>query len=650
MNNNQNNLAGRAQARLLALALVLALSSCGGGGGNPGAVIGGGGNPAPGGGTGGGGTVPAAPTVTLAFVNAAGQPSNSLTGATPLTVKATVRDAAGKPVPNVIVAFATDEKLALFSPSAGTALTDPNGVASVTMRAASLAAGGAAKVTATSTVAGTTATAEGNYSVGATALSFGPLTATPSKLDAYGSTVLSVDLLANGAKYIDQQVNVNFSSACVAAGKATLASVVPTNNGTAQTVYRDQGCANNDVITVSADGVVKSATAALTIAPPAAASVQFASASPTDKSIVIRGQGGVGRTETATLTFKVFDTFNRPLAGQTVTFSTTSPYVTLNKTTDNTDQDGVVITTVNSGAVPTTFRVQATLKSGVSTLSDSIVVTTGQPVQRAMSLSATKSNVEGWSYDSGTSIPASVINVLLADINGNPVADGTPVVLQTNIGAIGSSDKGGCLTVNGGCSVDFRTQQPRVAVPGSPVTPCNSGYGATPDSTRPGVATICASSNDGTNTLSTKIALFLSDSHVAFAYLDGGSTPLSKTVATDLGSVHSDESKVFRLQFNDLHMNPMPVGSKVEITALANGTAVGVAPATVLNIFPHSDQGDDITGNNVSGAQGSTHTISLTSNQQKNCTGPATATFNVTVTTPLQYVTAFPFKLTFTCP
>jgi hypothetical protein len=71
-----------------------------------------------------------------------------------------VLDANKKPVPNAIVSFATDNALAVFSPSAGTALTDANGVASVTMRAASLAAGGAEKVTATTTVAGTTVSGE----------------------------------------------------------------------------------------------------------------------------------------------------------------------------------------------------------------------------------------------------------------------------------------------------------------------------------------------------------------------------------------------------------------------------------------------------------------------------------------------------------
>ena len=77
--------------------------------------------------------------------------------------------------PNALVTFATDNTLAVFTPSAGVALTDASGVASIAMRPFSLAAGGAAKVTATAIVAGATVTAETNYSVGATELTLSPI-------------------------------------------------------------------------------------------------------------------------------------------------------------------------------------------------------------------------------------------------------------------------------------------------------------------------------------------------------------------------------------------------------------------------------------------------------------------------------------------
>ena len=652
MKNFKNDAAGRHGVRAAGLLMAMVLTACGGGGGSPGAVGGGTGSGSTGTGTGTGTTTPAAPSVAVGFTNAAGASSNALTGATPLTVKATVLDANKKPVPNAIVTFATDNTLAVFSPTAGTALTDAGGVATISMRAASLAAGGAGTVTATSNVAGTTATGTANYSVGATTLTFGTLSASPASIQAYGSTVLSVDVLNGSSKYTDQQVNVSFSSACVAAGKATLAATVPTNNGTVQTVYRDKGCANNDTITISAAGVAKSASATLTIAPPAAASVQFVAAAPTNQSIVIQGQGGNGRTETATLTFKVVDIFGNPLAGKQVNFTTTAPSIKVNKASDTTDATGQVVTTVNSGTVPTSFRVQATLPgtgtnggADISTLSDSIVVTTGLPAQRAFSLSSVLFNVEGWTLDNPT---ATNVQVMLADAFGNPVPDGTPVVFQTNMGAIGSADKGGCNTVNGVCSVAFRTQAPRIATPGSPATPCNA---VAPDATRPGLATVCASSTDGTNTVFARTAIFFSGGAVRNVYMDGSATPLDLTKTVDLGSVSGSATKMFTLQLNDVNNNPMPAGSKVEITSMLNGTAAPVMPGTVPNVAPHSTSDvDDPTGMTVgSGPQGSTHVFSISSASPTQCT-PAQASFNVSVTSPSGLTTIIPFKLSFTCP
>jgi hypothetical protein len=644
--NIHSHILAKPAASLLTLALALALSGCGGGGGNPGTTTGTGS-----GGTGTGGTTtPAAPTVSLAFANSSGQSTNALTSATQLTAKATVRDAAGKAVPNALVTFATDNNLAVFSPSAGTALTDANGVASITMHAASLAAGGAGTVTVTTSVAGASVTGTANYSVGATTLTFGTLTANPTSIGAYESTVLSVDLLAGGTKYTDQ-VNVNFSSACVSAGKASLASVVASNKGTATTVYRDQGCGNNDTITVSAAGVANPATTQLVIAAPGAASVQFEQASPANQSIVIQGQGGNGRTETASLKFKVMDIFNHPLAGASVDFSASTNAVHVNKTADTTDQNGEVITTVNSGATATSFRVKAALHDNpnVFTWSDSIVVTTGLPVQRAFSLSAEAYNLDG-TLESSPTKPATHLQAMIADQFGNPVPDGTPVVFQTNMGSVGSASQGGCITTNGGCSVDFRVQNPRVATPGVPATPCNA---VAPDSTRPGVATVCASTTDGTNTVFGKLALFFTGNHASHVYMDNVLIPIPVDVSsdngTDLGTLKSSGSRSVTLQLNDSADNPLPVGTTVTIANAVNVNVQGPTPATVPIIGTHSPTADDVTGANVSGPQGSKHIFSVSA-PSPDCKGPLDAKFSVVTTTPTGAVTNIPFKLAFSCP
>jgi hypothetical protein len=475
-----------------------------------------------------------------------------------------------------------------------------------------------------------------------TNLAFGTLTATPASIDAYGSTTLSVDVLANGVKATSQLVNVNFSSACATAGKATLAKSVPTNNGAAQTVYRDQGCGNNDVITVSLDGSTKTASVTLSIAAPQAASVQYVEATPTDKSIVIKGQGGLNRTETATLKFKVVDTFSHPLAGKRVDFTASTTDVVVNKPTDTTDENGEVITTVNSGSVPTSFRVKATLpESGISTFSDSIVVTSGLPVQRGMSLSVSKRSLEA-AYDDSN---AASVNILLADQFGNPVPDGTPVVFQTNLGAIGTADKGGCNTVNGGCSVPFRVQNPRSALPGLPLTPCNNPNlaGSSADSPRAGVATICASTTDGTNTLFDRTTIYFSSSFADQVYLLGNPpTLMSQTRPNDLGSVKFDQQLVINLQVNDAFLNPMPTNSTVAVTNPTNVNAVSVTPATVPNVTAKAV--DDPTA-----AQGSIHTITLASTNTTTCTADTAATFSVLITTPQKNATIYPFKLKFTC-
>lgn len=57
--------------------------------------------------------------------------------------------------------------------------------------------------------------------------------------------------------------------------------------------------------------------------------------------------------------------------------------IVLNKSTDTSDANGVIVTTVNSGTKPASFRILAALPAAdngganISTLSDTVVVTTG---------------------------------------------------------------------------------------------------------------------------------------------------------------------------------------------------------------------------------------------------------------------------------
>lgn len=127
--------------------------------------------------------------------------------------------------------------------------------------------------------------------------------------------------------------------------------------------------------------------------------------------------------------------------------------------------------------------------------------------------------------------------------------------------------------------------------------------------------------------------------------------PVSFNTPNDLGSISASATKVFQLQLNDVNDNPLPAGTRVELTSVLNAAGAAVVPATVPSIAPHTADGkDDPTGNAVGVPQGSIHTFSVGSTNPTQCTGPVQASFNVTTTTPSGAVTNIPFKISFTCP
>lgn len=186
--------------------------------------------------------------------------------------------------------------------------------------------------------------------------------------------------------------------------------------------------------------------------------LNFLDVNPADRSIVIKGSGGNGRSESATLRFRVVDKNNSPVKGATVSFSVTpANAVTLNVPTATSDSEGVVVTTVSSGPIATAVVVRATVTGkSISSPSDQLTVTTGLATQRGFDMSAGKYNLNALKTGDSTKI-----SVRIVDANGNPVSDGVPVVFTANYGAVGSSSRGGCTTLGGGCSVDYLVQDPR---------------------------------------------------------------------------------------------------------------------------------------------------------------------------------------------
>lgn len=198
----------------------------------------------------------------------------------------------------------------------------------------------------------------------------------------------------------------------------------------------------------------------------AATSLNFVSVDPSDKSIVISGSGGNGRSESAVLRFKAVDKNGNPVKDVIVDFEVVpSNAVFLNIEKAKSNSDGIVSTSVSSKSTPTAVIIKAVVSGQVVTSqSDQLTVTTGVALQRGFDLSASKYNL-----NNDISGDKSDIRVAIVDANGNPVSDGVPVIAVADFGRVGSSGRGGCTTINGICTVEYQVQNPRPEN-GQPIT------------------------------------------------------------------------------------------------------------------------------------------------------------------------------------
>ncbi|MEN9544072.1 MAG: hypothetical protein RLZZ598_905 [Pseudomonadota bacterium] len=197
-----------------------------------------------------------------------------------------------------------------------------------------------------------------------------------------------------------------------------------------------------------------------TVAAPA--TMNFVGSNPSGTAIVIRGTGGSGRSESAILTFRVVDASNAPVTAATVSFqlNSSSGGATISPTSAVSNSDGTVTTTVSSGTTPASIVVTATTAGAggvtISGQSDTLIVSNSVVVAGGFEIVAEKYNLNGHLTGDSTQITAYV-----RDAFGNPVPDGLAVNFTTDYGAVASSTLGGCTTVNGKCTVDFRVQDPR---------------------------------------------------------------------------------------------------------------------------------------------------------------------------------------------
>lgn len=478
--------------RLLSSMALLALAACGGGGGNAGDNTFGGGT------TGTGTTTTPTVTIQLTLIDQAGAGTSNILAGQPVRAQAVLRRN-GSVVANEIVQFTADvgASLVSISPTVGTQLTDSNGAAIVTVSSLGTASG-AGRITASATVSGVTASSSANFIASAStttqpaSLTLSGLDISSATVSAYGTTGVRVRVLQGGTPYTAGVVTVNFTSSCPA-GKASISATANTQpDGYATATFVDNGCAPtaDSVVTLTASISSDSKSGSITVRSPTTGSLRFVSVVPSDKSITLRGQGGNGRQENATVTFQLVDVAGQGVGDANVCFDSSTYIGGLNidgfgpgsvlinqgstalcgsdalsvvRYVKRTNADGTVSVQVNSGTVPTPVRVRArAIYPSSSTVplesfSDTLSVSTGLPLQRSFSLSVDKANIDGGDFDGETA----TITVRLADQFSNPVPDGTVVNFIGSGAAVCTANNGSCRTTNGACSCSLVSQARR---------------------------------------------------------------------------------------------------------------------------------------------------------------------------------------------
>ncbi len=313
--------------------------------------------------------------------------------------------------------------------------------------------------TDTTDTGGTTVTVVPSFGSFDTSGTFTASTISKNKtsLTAGQSASISVSFVDQDNKLITDAADVLFTSTCSINGLADFdQDIVSNTTGTIRATYTARGCSGTDTITAQStlNGTNYRATTTIETIPAELGSISFVSAAP--ELIGIRGTGAL--PEQSTVSFQVKNEAGGPVENLDVEFSlnTTAGDIGLTNTTATTDADGIVSTTVISGTVATSVRVTAeAIREGklISAQSSLLLNTTGIIDQDSFTLGASTLNIEGLDYNG----VETTLTVLAADRFNNPAPDGTAIAFTTEGGIIDS----GCTTVNGTCSVIFRSANPR---------------------------------------------------------------------------------------------------------------------------------------------------------------------------------------------
>ncbi|WP_372768806.1 hypothetical protein [Pseudoalteromonas sp.] len=326
-------------------------------------------------------------------------------------------------------------------------------------------------------------------------------------LAAGATTVITVDLIDTDGSPLIIPLDVEFSSACTQADGADIDAIATSIGGKASATYRSRGCNGNPADTVTAFVNGKSISTLVPLSSASVASVEFVDS--TQTVIALKGTGGKSRTESSNVSFRLKDELGQPVANKRLDFKLNSYNggVTLNRTSINTNSDGISEVTITSGKVPMTVRVYAcfipdvqiptnypvddvtcwkeqydqcqanpnaascpsgslslvNLDEQIVSVSDLLTITSGLPDNDSFSLAADTYNVEALAYDG----EIANLTVYMADHFGNFVPDGTAVYLRAEGGALGLvdgeqfSDLLRCEAVDGQCTIQWKSQNPK---------------------------------------------------------------------------------------------------------------------------------------------------------------------------------------------
>lgn len=414
----------------------------------------------------------AVPTLSLSLLNQQGQPISTMQAGAIGQVSIiaqelmqTVGQSGGSYTPAQGIPVTVSSDGGTFDPSSGVVLTDANGKATLNFMANSTL--GAFTLSASASIQGNTTTTTSNFAVVAPPLVMGsgtPFQAgvvqiSPSSIQDGGTATATVELTDGQGHPFALPVSVTFTSTCAQAGKATLTSPVPAVNGVATSAYTPgSGCLGQDQIqaqvTLTGQTIPTTASGNITVTTPPATGLVFDSATPSN--IALAGHGTGTHPERSTVTFTVVSANGVAVPGQKVDFALSSlaggtSLVTTMATSDNA---GTVTTVIQSGNIPSTVTVEATLAGGGgSAVSGGVVISSGAPEQSGFSLSATQLNLEAFNYDGETT----QLTIRAADHYSNPVPDGTAVSFTADGGSVSPS----CTTSGGACTVTLTSQNPR---------------------------------------------------------------------------------------------------------------------------------------------------------------------------------------------